>query len=78
MKDRIIELLSRKAVMLKELIVLETEIEDDIGLDSLDKVELCMELEEEFDINIPDEEMDKFVTVGDIIEFVEKAKKWKT
>ena len=75
MKDRIIELLSRKAVMLKELIVLETEIEDDIGLDSLDKVELCMELEEEFDINIPDEEMDKFVTVGDIIEFVEKAKK---
>ena len=78
MKDRIIELLSRKAVMLKELIVLETEIEDDIGLDSLDKVELCMELEEEFDINIPDEDMDKFVTVGDIIEFVEKAKKWKT
>ena len=75
MKDRIIEILARKAVMPQERIVVETELENDMGLDSLDKVEACMELEEEFDINITDESMDIFVTVGDIIDFVEKAVK---
>jgi acyl carrier protein len=42
----------------------------DLGMDSLDTVELVMELEEEFDVNIPDDEAEKIQTVGDAIRWV--------
>ena len=45
---------------------------DDLGADSLDTVELVMELEEEFEINIPDDAAEKIQTVGQAVEFVEK------
>ena len=48
---------------------------NDLGADSLDTVELIMELEKEFDLSIPDEEAEKIVTVGDAIAFIENAKK---
>ncbi len=44
---------------------------DDLGADSLDTVELVMALEEEFGVEIPDEEAEKLVTVGDAIKYVE-------
>jgi acyl carrier protein len=47
---------------------------DDLGADSLDTVELVMALEEEFDLEIPDEEAEKIKTVGDAINYI-KAKK---
>ncbi|MEM0994437.1 MAG: acyl carrier protein [Bacteroidota bacterium] len=47
---------------------------DDLGADSLDTVELIMELEKEFDISIPDEEAEKIATVGDAIKYIETAK----
>lgn len=43
---------------------------DDLGADSLDIVELIMALEEEFDMEIPDEEAEKISTVGDVIEYI--------
>ena len=43
---------------------------DDLGADSLDLVELIMSMEEEFDIDIPDEEAEKLVTVKDVFDFV--------
>ena len=46
---------------------------DDLGADSLDTVELVMELEEEFDINIPDDAAEKIQTVGQAIEYIEKT-----
>ena len=46
---------------------------NDLGADSLDTVELVMELEEEFDINIPDDMAEKIQTVGQAIEHIEKA-----
>jgi len=46
---------------------------DDLGADSLDTVELVMELEEEFDINIPDDAAEKIETVGQAIKFIEEA-----
>ena len=46
---------------------------DDLGADSLDTVELVMELEEEFDINIPDDATEKIQTVGQAIDFIEKS-----
>jgi acyl carrier protein len=46
---------------------------DDIGADSLDVVEVVMQIEEEFDIEIPDDEVEKLITVQEIIDYVEKT-----
>jgi len=47
---------------------------DDLGADSLDTVELVMALEEEFGLEIPDEEAEKIVTVGDAVKYIESHK----
>jgi len=47
---------------------------NDLGADSLDTVELVMELEEEFDISIPDESAEKIQKVGEAVDFIENAK----
>lgn len=44
---------------------------EDLGADSLDTVELVMAFEEEFDVEVPDEEAEKLQTVGDVIKFIE-------
>ena len=54
-----------------EQVTIEASFIDDLGADSLDTVELVMALEEEFDIEIPDEDAEKITTVGDAIEYVE-------
>ncbi len=46
-------------------------IQDDLGADSLDVVDLVMSLEEEFDIEIPDEAVEGIKTVGDIVKYIE-------
>ncbi|HHY77400.1 MAG TPA: acyl carrier protein [Clostridiales bacterium] len=51
-------------------ITMESSFIEDLGADSLDIVELLMALEEEFDIEIPDEEAEKLVTVGDVVEYI--------
>ena len=48
----------------------ESRFIDDLGADSLDIVELIMALEEEFDMEIPDEEAEKISTVGDVVEYL--------
>jgi acyl carrier protein len=54
----------------------ESAFVDDLGADSLDTVELVMAFEEEFDIEIPDEDAEKIATVGDAIRYIdEHAKK---
>ena len=45
---------------------------DDLGADSLDTVELVMALEEEFGVEIPDEEAEKLVTVGDVLKYIDE------
>jgi acyl carrier protein len=49
----------------------EASFIDDLGADSLDTVELVMALEEEFSLEIPDEEAEKIVTVGDAVKYIE-------
>ena len=53
-------------------VTLETNLIDDLGADSLDVVELIMELEDEFDIKISDEAAAELYTVGRIVEYLEK------
>lgn len=55
-------------------VTLESSFIDDLGADSLDIVELLMALEEEFDIEIPDEEAEKLVTVGDVVDYIKNNK----
>ncbi|HWI49099.1 MAG TPA: acyl carrier protein [Rummeliibacillus sp.] len=50
---------------------LEASFRDDLGADSLDVVELVMELEEEFDMQIDDEDAEKIATVGDAVTFIQ-------
>ena len=53
-----------------EDVTMESSFIDDLGADSLDIVELLMALEEEFDIEIPDEEAEKLITVGDVVDYI--------
>jgi acyl carrier protein len=66
-----------KKVVVKQLEVSEDQITetasfvDDLGADSLDVVELVMGLEEEFDIEIPDEDAEKIATVGNAVDYID-------
>ena len=52
----------------------DSNFQNDLGADSLDTVELVMALEEEFDIEIPDEAAEGIATVGDAVKFIEEKK----
>ena len=52
---------------------MDTSLMNDIGADSLDAVEIIMAIEDEFEIKIPDEEAEKFLTIRDIVEYLEKT-----
>lgn len=56
----------------KESITLETSMMNDLEADSLDAVEIMMELEDEFEIEIPDEDASKFLNIGDIVKYIEE------
>jgi acyl carrier protein len=58
----------------KEKVKPEASFINDLGADSLDIVELVMELEEEFDMSIPDEDAEKIRTVGEAIDYIKKNK----
>lgn len=55
-------------------ITMSTAFIDDLSADSLDIVELIMALEEEFDLEIPEADAEKIITVGDAVEYIEKNK----
>jgi acyl carrier protein len=71
--DRVIDIVAEQLGVDKEKVTPETSFVNDLGADSLDTVELVMELEEEFDVNIPDDAAEKIQTVGQAIEYIEKA-----
>lgn len=51
-------------------VTLEASFKDDLGADSLDVVELVMELEDEFDLEISDEDAEKITSVGEVVEYI--------
>jgi len=70
-KNIIVEQLGVEADQVKP----EAQFVNDLGADSLDTVELIMALEEEFDVEIPDEKAEKIKTVGEAIEYIEEYAK---
>ena len=71
--NKVKEVIIDKLGVEEDAIKLEAHFVDDLGADSLDTVELIMELEEEFDVNIPDDAAENIQTVGHAIDFIEKA-----
>lgn len=57
-----------------EGITLDTNIADDLGADSLDVVELLMAIEDEFEVEIPDEEIENLKTVGAVVDYIQENK----
>ncbi len=55
----------------EDAITMETDIAADLGADSLDVVELIMSIEDEFEIEIPDENIEDIKTVGDVVNFIQ-------
>lgn len=69
--EKLKELLVDQLDVDADVITLDSVITDDLGADSLDVVDLVMTLEEEFDMEIPDEDVEGMKTVGDIVSYIE-------
>ena len=69
--DKVKELIIDQLDADEEAVKMESVIIDDLGADSLDVVDLVMSIEEEFDMEIPDEAVEKIKTVGDIVSYIE-------
>jgi acyl carrier protein len=72
-KNRIVEIIANQLGIEKDDVTAEASVIDDLGADSLDVVELVMALEEEFDLEIPDEEAEKITSVQNIFDYMASA-----
>ncbi len=70
--DKVFDIVTERMGVKKEDISDQTSFINDLGADSLDQVELIMELEDEFDLNIPDEDAEKIETIGDAVKYIEE------
>lgn len=70
--EKIKAILSDQFDVEEDKITPETNIADDLGADSLDVVDLLMTLEDEFDVEIPDEEVENIKTVGNLAKYIEE------
>lgn len=69
--DKVKKIIADQLDVDEDDIKMESSITDDLGADSLDVVDLVMSLEEEFDIEIPDEQVESIKVVSDIVKFIE-------
>jgi acyl carrier protein len=69
--EKVKAILSEQFDVEEDSITAETSIADDLGADSLDVVDLLMSIEDEFEIEVPDEEIDNIKTVGELVKYIE-------
>ena len=55
----------------EDKITADTDLQEDLGADSLDVVDLLMSIEDEFDVEVPDEEIENMKTIGDVVEYIQ-------
>lgn len=72
MFEKVKEIIADKLSVNVDEVTLESSFIDDLGADSLDIVELIMALEDELDMEIPDEDVENFKTVGDVVNYVKQ------
>ncbi len=70
--EKIREIIVDQLAVDESMVTMETNLMKDLEADSLDAVEIIMGIEEEFEIEIPDEEAEKIQLVGDLVKFVEE------
>ena len=70
--DKVKEIIIEQLGVAEDAVSNESSFIDDLGADSLDIVELIMALEEEFDMEIPDADAEKIVTVGDVVDYIKE------
>ena len=70
-REKVVDIVCEQMGASRDKVSDETSFINDLGADSLDTVELVMEFEDEFDLNIPDEDAEKIQTVGDAIAYIE-------
>ncbi len=70
--DEVVDILVDQLDVEKDKITMESSIIENLGADSLDVVDLVMSLEEEFGIEIPDDQIENMKTVGDIVKYIEE------
>ncbi len=68
--DRVKKIIVDRLGVDGEKVIMEATFKEDLGADSLDVVELIMELEDEFDLEISDEDAEKIVTVGNVVTYI--------
>ena len=71
-KEKLIDIIAEQLSVDKDKVVGSASFVDDLGADSLDLVELIMAMEEAFDIEIPDEDAEKIITVNNAITYIDK------
>ncbi|MEI7027369.1 acyl carrier protein [Paenibacillus sp. y28] len=69
--DRVKKIVIDRLGVEESEVTLEASFKDDLGADSLDVVELVMELEDEFDMEISDEDAEKITSVGEVVKYIE-------
>lgn len=69
--DKIKDIIVEQLDVEEDAVTMEASITDDLGADSLDVVDLIMSIEESFDVEIPDEEVENIKAVGDIVKYIE-------
>ena len=69
--EKIKEILAEQLDANAEEMTMETRIDEDLGADSLDVVELLMSIEDEIEVEIPDEEIENLKTIGDVVEYIQ-------
>lgn len=74
-KDRVYRIVTEKLGVTEPQIALESNFINDLGADSLGTMELIMEFEDEFKIDIPDEDAEEIRTVGEAVRYIEKSLK---
>jgi len=73
LEEKVIELIIEQLSVTREQCVPEASFINDLGADSLDLMELIMEMEEQYGVSIPDEELQKIRTIQNVIDFLRKG-----
>ena len=69
--EKVTMILAEQLEVEEDTITTETDIQDDLGADSLDVVDMVMSLEDEFEIEVPDEDIENLRTVGALVSYIE-------
>ncbi len=77
-EEKVFQIVSEQPSVDKGELARETSFVNDLNADSLDTVELVMELEDEFDLTIPDEQAEKLKTVGEAVDYIQKQMEEKS